>query len=150
MARHTDPEAANPLDEVGEDAPDDVQPLKEPAPVPPARVAPVVVPRWVQMVLLPLAIVGAYLLLKAAGSVLLLFIIAGLIALFLNPLVALLVRLRIPRGASVAIVMVGLVAFVTGVGFIVAAPIADQATSFQKDVPGYVDDANDSLADLQN
>ena len=42
------------------------------------------------MVLLPLGIVGAYLLLKAAGSVLLLFIIAGLIALFLNPLVTLL------------------------------------------------------------
>src|SRR4051794_478736 len=137
-------------DRVGEPAPEDAQPLQEPSTNPPARVEPVVVPRWVQMVLLPLGIVGVYLLLKAAGSVLLLFIIAGLIALVLNPLVALLVRLRIPRGASVAIVMIALVAFVTGVGFIVAAPIADQATSFQKDVPGYVDDANDSLADLQN
>ena len=111
---------------------------------------PVVVPRWVQMVLLPLAIVGAYLLLKAAGSVLLLFIIAGLIALFLNPLVTLLVRLHIPRGASVAIVMVGLVAFLVGLGFVLAEPISNQASSFQNDVPGYVDDANDSLADLQN
>src|SRR4051812_39581942 len=146
MAQDTDPQ----LDEVGEPAPEDVEPHEEPPPTPPGRVEPVVVPRWVQMVLLPLGIVGAYLLLKAAGSVLLLFIIAGLIALVLNPLVALLVRLRIPRGASVAIVMIALVAFVTGVGFIVAAPIADQATSFQKDVPGYVDDANDSLADLQN
>ena len=64
------------------------------------------------MVLLPLAIVGAYLLLRAAGSVLLLFIIAGLIALFLNPLVTLLVTAsHIPRGASVAIVMVGLSRF---------------------------------------
>ena len=137
-------------DRVGEPAPEDAQPLQEPSPAPPARVEPVLVPRWVQMVLLPLGIVGAYLLLKTAGSVLLLFIIAGLIALVLNPLVALLVRLRIPRGASVAIVMVALVASLVGIGFIVAEPIADQATSFQSDVPGYVDDANDSLANLQN
>ncbi len=47
------------------------------------------VPRWVQMVLLPVAIAGAYLLLVTAGRVLLLFIIAGLIALLLNPFVAL-------------------------------------------------------------
>ena len=53
-------------------------------------------PRWVQLVLLPLGIVGVYLLLKAAGSVLLLFIIAGLIALFLNPLVSLLIRAAHP------------------------------------------------------
>ena len=31
-----------------------------------------------------------------------------------------------------------------------ADPISDQASSFQREVPGYVDDANDSLADLQN
>jgi predicted PurR-regulated permease PerM len=102
------------------------------------------------MVLLPLGIVGVYLLLKAAGSVLLLFIIAGLIALFLNPLVALLVRLHIPRGPAVAIVMVGVVAFLTGLGFVLADPISNQASSFQSDVPRYVDDANDSLADLQS
>jgi predicted PurR-regulated permease PerM len=146
MAQDTD----DPVEAVGEPAPEDAEPLTEPTPVPPARVPPVVVPRWVQMVLLPLGIVGVYLLLKAAGSVLLLFVIAGLIALFLNPLVALLVRLHIPRGASVAIVMVALVAFLTGLGFVLADPITNQASSFQSDVPGYVDDANDSLADLQN
>src|SRR4051794_32940381 len=150
MAQHTDPEAADPLNEVGEDAPEGVQPFKQRTPAPPARVEPVLVPRWVQMVLLPLGIVGAYLLLKAAGSVLLLFIIAGLIALFLNPFVVLLVRLHIPRGASVAIVMIALVAFLVGVGFILADPISNQASSFQRDVPNYVDDANDALANLQD
>ena len=64
------------------------------------------VPRWVQMVLLPVGIAGAYLFLHAAGHILLLFIIAGLIALLLNPFVALLQKLRIPRGAAVGIVMV--------------------------------------------
>jgi predicted PurR-regulated permease PerM len=121
---------------------------EEPA-APPPRIEPVVVPRWVQLVLLPLAIVGAYMILRASGPVLLLFTIAGLIALLLNPFVAALQRLRIPRGAAVGIVMVGLVAFVTGLGFLLANPIADQAKSFQRDIPGYIDDANAALADLQ-
>src|SRR3954471_23836399 len=147
--QHTDDEAANPLAGVGKEAPKDVPPLEQPPPAPPARAQPVVVPRWVQLVLLPLAIVGAYLLLRAAGPVLLLFTIAGLIALLLNPLVALLQRLRIPRGAAVAIVMIAVVGFLVGLGFVLADPISNQASSFQRDVPRYVDDANKSLADLQ-
>ncbi len=149
MAQHTDGEAANPLDGVGESGPNDAQALSQTSPAPPARIAPVVVPRWVQMVLLPVAIAAAYLILHAAGRVLLLFIIAGLIALFLNPLVSLLQRAKVPRGAAVGIVMAGVVAFLAGLGFLLAQPIADQAQSLQRDVPGYVDDANASLADLQ-
>ena len=38
----------------------------------------------------------------------------------------------------------------SALGFLLADPISDQASSFQRDVPGYVDDANDSLADLQD
>src|SRR4051794_38545262 len=149
MAQHTD-EAANPLAGVGEAAPTEAQPVLDTTPAPPARVEPVVVPRWVQLVLLPLAIVGAYLLLRAAGSVLLLFMIAGLIALILNPLVALLQRLRIPRGVAVAMVMIAVVAFLVGLGFVLADPISNQASSFQRDVPRYVDDANKTLANLQD
>src|SRR3954462_9145195 len=149
MARHTEQQAANPLDEVGEKGPES-PPLREPTPAPPARVEPLLVPRWVQMVLLPVAIAGSYLLLKAAGAVLLRFSMAGLIALLLNPFVALLQRARIPRGAAVAMVMIGLVAFLTGLGFILANPISDQVSGLQRDVPGYVDDANAELADLQD
>ena len=111
---------------------------------------PLLVPRWVQMVLLPVAIAAAYLVLKAAGGVLMLFTIAGLIALLLNPFVALLQRAKIPRGPSVAIVMVGLVAFLTGLGFVLANPISDQVSGLQRDIPRYVDDANEALADLQD
>jgi predicted PurR-regulated permease PerM len=145
MAQHTDP-----TPEVGEPAPEDALPVQEPSPQPPARVQPLVVPRWVQMVLLPVSIAAAYLLLQAAGRVLMLFIIAGLIALFLNPLVTLLQRLRIPRGAAVGIVMAGVVALIVGLGFVLSNPIADQAQSLQRDVPRYVDDANVALADLQD
>src|SRR4051794_41812165 len=74
--------------------------LPDPSEPPPARVAPLVLPRWVQLVLLPLAILGAVAIMRAAGPVLLLFIVAGLIALLLNPSVALLRRVGVPRGGA--------------------------------------------------
>jgi predicted PurR-regulated permease PerM len=116
---------------------------------PPEAKQPVVVPRWIQLVLLPLAIVGAYELVKVAGPVLFVFVVAGLIAMLLNPLVALLQRAHIPRGAAVAIVMIGVLAVLTGIGFLLANPISDQVGNFQRQVPHYVRDANNSLADVQ-
>jgi predicted PurR-regulated permease PerM len=133
----------------------DIEDEAPPAPPPPAPARaptfePVVVPRWVQMVLLPLAIIGIYAILRAAGKVVLLFTIAGLIALLLNPIVALIQRLRVPRGAAVSIVMVSLIAALVGLGFLLANPISDQASTFQRNVPSWVDDANNSLSDLQD
>jgi predicted PurR-regulated permease PerM len=148
MTRHTEEEAANPLDGVGEKGPDS-PPLRTPTPAPPAHVEPVLVPRWVQMALLPVGIAAAYLFLRAAGNILLLFIISGLIALLLNPFVALVQRLRVPRGVAVGLVMFSVLALLIGIGFLLANPISDQVSTFQNDVPGYVDDANAELADLQ-
>ncbi len=45
--------------------------------------------------------------------------------------------------------MIAVVGFLVGLGFVLADPISNQASSFQRDVPRYVDDANKSLADLQ-
>jgi predicted PurR-regulated permease PerM len=109
----------------------------------------VVVPRWIQLVLLPLAIVGGWMVIHAAGRVVLLFMIAALVALLLNPLVAILRRARLPRGLAVLIVMLGVVCTVVGIGFLLANPIADQVARFQHSVPGIVDDANKTLADFQ-
>jgi predicted PurR-regulated permease PerM len=124
-------------------------PVAEPPPQRPA-VAPVVVPRWVQMVLLPLAIVGAYALVHASGPVFLLFVVAGLIALLMNPVVALLERARVPRGLAVALVVVGVLAVLVGIGFLLANPVSDQVSSFQHQVPRFVDDANSTLANVQS
>src|SRR5688572_23959451 len=107
------------------------------------------IPRWVQLVLLPLAVLGLWAVLDAAGPVLLLFIIGALVALLLNPFVGLLRRLHVPRGVAVLVVMLALVALVTGIGFLLANPLADQVTAFRDNVPQYVDDANASLADVQ-
>src|SRR4051795_9322837 len=119
----------------------EAQTLPENVPPPPPRpaAAPVVVPRWVQMVLLPLALLGAYALVGAAGPIVLLFVVAGLIALLLNPVVALLQRAHVPRGAAVALVVVGVLAVLTGIGFLLANPVSDQVSSFQRQVPHFVD-----------
>jgi putative heme transporter len=143
MAQDTEPDV---------EAPPEPPAVPENVPPPPAvpAVAPVVVPRWVQMVLLPLAIVGAYVVLQAAGPVVLVFVVAGLIALLLNPVVALLQRAHIPRGLAVALVFVALLAALTGIGFLLASPVSNQVSSFQRQVPHFVDDANSTLANVQH
>jgi predicted PurR-regulated permease PerM len=115
----------------------------------PTPVPPVVVPRWIQAVVLPLAILGGYLLLKAAGPVALIFIVAGLVALLLNPFVAMLQRARVPRGLAVLCVFLALIVFLAGLVAVLAEPIGDQAAKFSDAVPGIVDEANAELTDLQ-
>jgi predicted PurR-regulated permease PerM len=142
----TEEHAEEPPPEAVKEAP---VPLSPPVPVPPAHVAPVMVPRWIQLVVLPLALLGAWALARAAGPVLLIFIVAGLIALLLNPFVTLLRRARFPRGAAVATVFLALVLAITGVGLLLADPIANQVSAIRDEVPQIVDDANDRLADVQ-
>src|ERR687893_3136696 len=103
--------------------------LPDPDHRPPTGADPVLLPRWVQLVLLPLAILGVVAVLRAAGPVVLLFIVAGLIALLLNPFVTLLRRARFPRGIAVLAVMVCVVLAVVGIGFLLANPVADQASA---------------------
>jgi len=110
----------------------------------------VLVPHWVQLVLLPLTVLGGVAVLRAAGPVVLLFTIAGLIALLLNPFVTVLRRARFPRGVAVLTVMLSVLLVVVGVGFLLANPVSDQVSAFQRNVPGYIDDANAALADLQS
>ena len=109
----------------------------------------VVVPRWVQLVMLPLAVVGLWAVLDAAGPVILLFIIGALVALLLNPFVTVLRRARVPRGIAVLIVMACVVCVIGLIGLLLANPVSDQVSAFRDNVPQIVDDANASLADVQ-
>jgi predicted PurR-regulated permease PerM len=112
-------------------------------------VAPVVVPRWVQLVLLPLSIVALYVVARAAGTVLLVFVVAAVIALILNPIVSFVQRTRLPRSLVVIAVYVAFFTTLVGAGFLLSGPVADQARSFQRDVPDLVDRANEGLHDVQ-
>ncbi len=143
-------EQAPELDEAPPEAVEEAPvPMSPPPPEPPPAVAPVVVPRWIQLVLLPLVLLGVWALARAAGPVLLLFMISGLIALLLNPFVTILRRARFPRGAAVGTVFLVLVLALAGAGLLLSEPISNQISSFRDQVPEIVDDANTTLADLQ-
>jgi len=131
-------------------ADDDLGPEPESTPAPLTAPAPLVVPRGVQLVLLLIGLLALWALARAAGTVLLLFLIAGVIALILNPLVKLVERRRLPHGAAVFAVYIGLLAALVGVGAVLANPVSNQVQSFQDDVPQLVEDATASLDDLQH
>jgi len=102
------------------------------------------------MVLLPIALLAAYALMRAAAHAVGIFVFAGVIALVLNPLVSFVHRGWVPRGLAVAIVYLAFLFGVATAGVLLANPISDQARQFGDDVPGIVDDANRSLADVQD
>jgi predicted PurR-regulated permease PerM len=110
----------------------------------------VTVPRWIQLVTLPLLLLGLWAIARAAGPVLLLFTVATVIALVLNPLVRQIERARLPRGLAIAVVYVGFFTAIAGVAVLLADPIGDQIATFRDNVPGYVDDANRGLDDIQD
>lgn len=130
---------------------DEDDPTPEPAAAgpPSGAPAPVVIPRGVQLVLLLVGLLGAWAIARAAGAVLLIFLIAGVIALILNPLVKLVERRGLRRGAAVFAVYIGLLAVLVGIGGLLANPVSRQVENFQKDVPKLVKDATRSLDDLQ-
>jgi predicted PurR-regulated permease PerM len=119
----------------------------KPVALEPARV---VVARWVQLVALPLALLAVWALAKAAGKVLVIFIVAALIALILNPAVSFIQRGRMPRGLAVLAVYVAFFLALTGIGLLLANPISNQVASFSRNVPHLVNQANKTLAELQN
>jgi predicted PurR-regulated permease PerM len=116
----------------------------------PRRPTPVVVPRWIQLVALPLALLALYAIAKASGTVLLLFTTAAIIALILNPLVASLQRLRLPRGLAILLVYLGFAAALVLAGVLLANPVSDQVSTLQQDLPSITDSANARLADVQD
>ncbi len=108
-----------------------------------------VVPRWIQLVVLPLAALALWALAKAAGKVVLLFIVAGVIALILNPLVAVLQRSRLPRGLAVLAVYLAFFLALAGIAFLLANPIANQVKSFTHNLPSLVNEANGTIVTLE-
>jgi predicted PurR-regulated permease PerM len=100
-------------------------------------------------VALPLAVLLLWAVLRAAGPVLLLFIIGALVALLLNPFVTVLRRVGLPRGIAVLLVMLSVIGVLVLAGVALSNPISDQVSTFRDNVPQYIDDANATLADVQ-
>jgi len=135
------PEAAPPAEEERALVDDGSTPTPEPPRV--------TVPRWIQLVLLPLALLAVWALAKAAGTVLLIFIVAGIIALILNPAVALLQRSHFPRGLAVLAVYLGFFLALAGIGVLLANPVSNQVKSFTHSLPRLVDEANRTIVSFE-
>ena len=117
----------------------------KPGPAP----APLVIPRGVQLVLLLIALLALWLAVQAARHVVLIFTIAGLIALLLNPFVERLRRRWIPLGLAIPLTYLALLVILVGVGWLLAQPITNEVTTFERSVPHIVKEANKHLANLQ-
>jgi len=69
--------------------------------------------------IISMGIVFAFL--YVASSVIMTLLLAALLAYFLDPVVELLERMHIPRGLGALVVLLGVIAFLGGVGFLVAS-----------------------------
>lgn len=119
---------------------------------PPASAAAVprtVVPRWVQLVMLPLSIIAIWGIAHAAGKVLLIFVVASLIGLVLNPAVAFLQRVLLPRGLAVLTVYIGFFLILAGIGLLLANPISSQVEVFAHKVPHLVHEAEHTIHEVE-
>ncbi len=83
----------------------------------------------------------AYLVFKAAQrgqDTLMLLLLALFLAAGLDPAVRRVEALGLPRGPSVAVVFVGALGLLTGLGFAVLPPLVEQTSTFVHSLPGYV------------
>ena len=96
------------------------------------------VPRWIQLVVLPVVLVLGFLVLAELGHVVFLFLTASVIAFTLNPLVRDLTRLKLPRGAAVAVVFTIFVAAVVALIVAIGVIAFDQTREAADRVDEYV------------
>jgi predicted PurR-regulated permease PerM len=75
-----------------------------------------------------------------ARSVLVLLVVAMFIALGLNPVVEFLIRRRLPRGLSVALVFIAVLAVLGLAGFAVVPVLSEQITNLVTSAPGMLQD----------
>jgi predicted PurR-regulated permease PerM len=95
------------------------------------------VPRWVQLVALPLTLLLLWSVAGAVRNVLFLFLVALLIALLLNPVVRVLGKAWIPRGAAVALVYLAFVAAAAFGTIAIATVIVQQTKSASHRIDEY-------------
>ena len=96
------------------------------------------VPRWIQLVSLPLLLVFLWVVVGAVRHAVFLFIVAALIALLLDPLVRSVIRLRVPRGISIAIVYLSFAGALVVILVAVGTSVVNEATTAAERVNTYV------------
>jgi predicted PurR-regulated permease PerM len=109
----------------------------------------ITIPRWAQAVLIPVAIFLALYFAKVASHAVFVFLVATVVAVFLNPVVLGMGRVKVPRWAAVPIVYLAFVAVVVLVFLLLGPALVGQFQRLFEAIPGWLTDFNGLLADLQ-
>jgi predicted PurR-regulated permease PerM len=104
---------------------------------PSAGAAKIQIPRWIQLVGLPMLLLLLWVIAGAARHVVFLFLVASLIAFLLNPIVAALTRIWIPRGFGVALVYLTFAAMILAAVVALGSVVVDQTKSSATKVNDY-------------
>jgi predicted PurR-regulated permease PerM len=96
------------------------------------------IPRWIQLIGLPLLLLFLWTMATAVSHAVFLFLVAALIALLLDPLVRALMRLRIPRGFSIAVVYLSFAAAVVVAAIAIGAVVVDQSREAADRISDYL------------
>jgi predicted PurR-regulated permease PerM len=97
--------------------------------VPAPNAALVLIPRWIQLIALPTILFFGWIFAGAVKHALFVFLISGIIAMLLNPLVATLTSLHLPRGLAVLVVYLSLLTAIVGAVGLAGVAAVNQVVS---------------------
>jgi predicted PurR-regulated permease PerM len=109
----------------------------------------ITIPRWAQAVLIPVAIILALYFVKVASHAVFVFLMSIVVALFLNAVVLGMGRIKLPRWVSVPVVYLAFAAVVVVLFIFLGPPLIRQFQRLFEAVPGWLDDFNNILTNLQ-
>jgi len=109
----------------------------------------ITIPRWAQLVLIPVAIFLALYFSKAASHAVFVFLLATIVAMLLNPVVLAMKRIRTPRWLAVPVVYLAFIAVLVVLFIFFGPPLVRQFQRLFQAIPGWLDDLNALLADLE-
>ena len=109
----------------------------------------ITIPRWAQFLLIPIAIFLALYFGRAASHAVFVFLISIIVALFLNPVVLALGRVKFPRWLAVPLVYAAFVAIVVLLFVFFGPLLIRQFQRLFEAIPSWLDSFNGLLADLE-
>ena len=110
----------------------------------------ITIPRWVQAVLIPVAIIIALWFMKVASHAVFVFLMSTIVALLLNAVVLGMGKLKVPRWVAVPVVYLAFAAIIVVLFVFLGPPLIRQFQRLFDAIPGWLDDFNKQLANLQS
>jgi len=109
----------------------------------------ITIPRWVQLILIPVAIFVALYFSREASHAVWVFLISTIVALFLNPVVLLMRRIKVPRWLAVPVVYLAFLAALVVLVIFLGPPLIGQFQKLFNAIPAWLNALNDLLGDLE-